>query len=97
MSWTKRITTPPSWWPYRLPIEWQVLNITGEAWNLAGHEAGAAQPGDRSADKYPPLPVITARATFTIYGAFIEIEEGHYGLLHFSDMMLGAAQGLPPH
>ena len=98
MSWTKRINHPSELVADRRQDRGAgPEHQQGQAGNLAGHEAGPAQPVGQGRREVPAGHAWSRASVrnLTNYGAFIEIEEGIDGLLHVSDMSWTRKVGHP--
>ena len=88
MSWTKRINHPSEMVSIGDVVDVVVLDINKDKQEISlGMKQCEVNPWELVSQKYPPGTIVSGKVrNMTNYGAFIEIEEGIYGLLHISDM-----------
>src|SRR5687768_12741424 len=88
LSWTKRIAKPSDVLAQGQEIEAVVLGINRDEQKISlGLRQLEANPWDAAMTKYPPGTKVKGKIrNLTSYGAFIELEEGHDGMIHVSDI-----------
>ncbi|MFN9444880.1 MAG: 30S ribosomal protein S1 [Pirellulaceae bacterium] len=88
MSWTRRVNHPSELVQIGDQIDVKILAVDPQGQQLSlGIKQTQANPWDTVVDKYPEGSLVSGKVRkLTIYGAFVELEEGIDGLLHVSDM-----------
>jgi len=88
MSWTRRISHPGELLSVGDRIEVQVLRFDQEKHELSlGIKHLTANPWDGVTERYPPGMVVAGVVSnLTNYGAFVDLEDGLFGLIHVADM-----------
>ena len=88
MSWTKRITKPSEVLSVGDEVDAVVLGIQKDDQKISlGLRQLDVNPWDMATHNYPPGARVRGKIrNLTLYGAFVELEEGIDGMVHVSDM-----------